>query len=83
MRPMILTVALLAASMMGGASSDARADEAVPVLTAQVAQEGSNIAWGQATIELDQPIDEVLPVIVDYANYVEFMPNFTKSRVLA
>lgn len=56
-------------------------DEAV--LTAQVAQEGSNIAWGQATIELDQPIEEVLPIVIDYANYVQFMPNFTKSRVLA
>jgi len=64
-------------------ASDVRAEEADPVLTAQIAEEGSNIAWGQAVIELDQPIEEVLPIVVDYANYVQFMPNFTKSKVIA
>ena len=59
------------------------AEDTDNVLTAQVAQEGSNIAWGQAVVELDQPIEEVLPVVLDYANYVQFMPNFTKSKVLA
>ena len=34
-------------------------------------------------IVLDQPIEEVLPIVRDYANYVQFMPNFTKSKVLA
>ncbi len=53
------------------------------ILTAQISHEGSNIAWGQAVIELDEPVDQVLPIIVDYANYVQFMPNFKKSRVLA
>jgi len=70
----------LAASTVAGV---ALAEDADGVLTGQVAQEGSNIAWGEAIVELDEPIDQVLPVILDYANYVQFMPNFTKSRVLA
>jgi len=53
------------------------------VLTAQIAETGSNIAWGHAVGVIDQPIDEVLPVVLDYANYAHFMPNFTKSKVLA
>ncbi len=32
---------------------------------------------------MDTPIEKVLPIVRDYANYVDFMPNFTKSRVLA
>ena len=32
---------------------------------------------------VDKPVEEVLPIVRDYANYVQFMPNFTKSRVLA
>ena len=53
------------------------------VQTTQIAESGSNIAWGRAIGVIDQPIDEVLPVVVDYANYALFMPNFTKSQVLA
>lgn len=63
--------------------SDVRAEEADTVVTAQIAEKGSSIAWGQAVVELDQPIEEVLPIVLDYANYVQFMPNFTKSRILA
>ena len=58
-------------------------DENAGILTAQISEEGSNISWGQAVIVLDKPIDQVLPIVRDYANYVDFMPNFTKSRVLA
>ena len=64
------------------AASDAH-DENAGVYTAQLPQEGSSISWGQAVIVLDQPIEEVLPIVRDYANYVHFMPNFTKSKVLA
>lgn len=63
-------------------AADAQTDDP-QVLTAQVPQEGSEIAWGQAVLVLDKPIAEVLPIVRDYANYVQFMPNFTKSRVLA
>jgi ribosome-associated toxin RatA of RatAB toxin-antitoxin module len=64
-------------------TSDVLADEADAVFTVQITEKGSSIASGQASVELDQPIDEVLPIVLDYANYVQFMPNFTKSRVLA
>lgn len=73
----VLSVALLFAS------SPVRAAGEVDVQTTQIAEEGSSIAWGQAVAVIDKPIDEVLPVVVDYANYVHFMPNFTKSKVLA
>ena len=53
------------------------------VRTTQIVEEGSNISWGHAVAVIDNPIDEVLPVVVDYANYVLFMPNFTTSKVLA
>ncbi len=53
------------------------------VRTAQIAEAGSNISWGHAIGVIDEPIDQVLPVVVDYANYHHFMPNFTKSKVLA
>jgi len=58
-------------------------NENAGILTAQILEKGSNIAWGQAVLVVDRPIDEVLPIVQDYANYVDFMPNFTKSRVLA
>ena len=53
------------------------------IFTTQVPMEGSNIATGRAVIVVDRPIEEVLPIVLDYANYVQFMPNFTKSKVLA
>jgi ribosome-associated toxin RatA of RatAB toxin-antitoxin module len=53
------------------------------VRTAQIVEEGSSISWGHAVTVIDTSIDEVLPVVVDYANYAHFMPNFTKSKVLA
>lgn len=53
------------------------------VRTAQIIEAGSNISWGHAIGVIDEPIDQVFPVVVDYANYAHFMPNFTKSKVLA
>lgn len=65
------------------AGSPVRAAGEPEVLTTQVDEEGSSISWGRAVAVIDKPIDEVLPVVVDYADYVHFMPNFTKSKVLA
>jgi len=73
----LFAVALLTATAPVHAASEAE------VRTAQIAEEGSNISWGHAVAVIDQPMDEVFPVVVDYANYVHFMPNFTKSKVLA
>jgi ribosome-associated toxin RatA of RatAB toxin-antitoxin module len=64
------------------ATSPVHAASEREIQTAQIAEVGSNIAWGHAIGVIDQPIDEVLPVVVDYANYAHFMPNFTKSKVL-
>ena len=55
----------------------------IDVLTSQILEEGSSISSGQAVGVIDRPLEQVLPVVVDYANYVHFMPNFTKSKVLA
>jgi ribosome-associated toxin RatA of RatAB toxin-antitoxin module len=65
------------------ASEPVRAAGEADVLTAQIAEEGSNISWGHAVAVIDKPLEEVLPVVLDYGNYVKFMPNFTKSRVLS
>ncbi len=72
----------LGAALVFGALPVQAAGEA-DVRTMQIAKEGSPISWGQAVGVIDQPIDDVLPVVVDYGNYVHFMPNFTKSKVLA
>jgi ribosome-associated toxin RatA of RatAB toxin-antitoxin module len=82
-----LAGALASASTLGLMPSHAAAVEAheenAGIFTAQIAVEGSNIATGQAVIVVDKPIEEVLRIVLDYANYVQFMPNFTKSKVLA
>ena len=65
------------------ATSPVHAAGELEVRTAQIAEAGASISWGHAVAVIDQPIEEVLPVVVDYANYVHFMPNFTKSKVLA
>jgi ribosome-associated toxin RatA of RatAB toxin-antitoxin module len=65
------------------ATSPVQAAGEPEVRTTQISEEGSNISWGHAVAVIDQPIEEVFPVVVDYANYVHFMPNFTKSKVLA
>ncbi len=78
---------LLSAWTIGATPNHAAAleaqDENAGVFTAQIPSESSNIASGRAVIVVDKPIDEVLPIILDYANYVQFMPNFTRSKVLA
>lgn len=73
---------VLAAVLLLAAAPVHAAGEA-DVRTTQITQEGSPISWGRAVGIIDQPLDEVLPVVLDYGNYVQFMPNFTKSKVLA
>lgn len=79
---LIVAVATISAALFAGPAS-AEPDENAGIFTAQIPEEGSSIAWGQAVLVVDRPVDEVLPILRDYANYVQFMPNFTKSRVLA
>jgi ribosome-associated toxin RatA of RatAB toxin-antitoxin module len=83
----VRTAVLVGAAMIGTLPGHAAATEAqeenAGIFTAQIPEQGSEIAGGHAVIVVDKPIDEVIPVVLDYANYVRFMPNFTKSRVLA
>jgi len=72
---------LLAALLV--ATSPVHAVGEPDVRTTQIAEAGSSISCGHAIGVIDEPIDHVLPVVVDYANYAHFMPNFTKSKVLA
>ena len=81
-------IGLIATALIAGSSSSPAAaadgiNENAGIFTAQIPEEGSSIAWGQAVLVVDKPIEEVLPIIRDYANYKQFMPNFTKSKVLA
>lgn len=84
------TLAALATAFIAAPVAASEADVAAEiaaenagVFTAQLPEQGSNIAWGRAVLVVDQPMEDVLPVVRDYANYVQFMPNFTKSKVLA
>ncbi len=79
----MIATALIAASPLSPALASEAQNENAGIFTAQIPEEGSNISWGQAVLIVDKPIEEVLPIISDYANYVQFMPNFTKSRVLS
>ena len=81
--PLTLAAAVALSSVWPVGPASADLDENAGIFTAQLPEEGSSIRWGQAVIVVDQPIDEVLPIVRDYANYVTFMPNFTKSKVLA
>jgi len=87
MSGMLLAGAFVGAGMIAVVPSHAVAMEAheenAGIFTAQIPEDGSDIAWGQARLTVDKPIDEVLPIVLDYGNYVQFMPNFTKSKVLA
>lgn len=79
----IIATAFIAGSSSSPAAAAEEITENAGVFTAQIPEEGSGIAWGQAVLVVDKPIEEVLPIIRDYANYKQFMPNFTKSKVLA
>ena len=78
-RPLPITHALAAPA----ATAAAELDENAGIYTARLPEQGSSNSWGQAVIVVDKPVEEVLPIVRDYANYVQFMPNFTKSHVLA
>ena len=79
----LATLAVILVASPVATPAHAERDENTGVFTAQLPEAGSAIAWGQAVLVVDKPVEEVLPVIRDYANYSTFMPNFTKSRVLA
>lgn len=44
---------------------------------------GNGVDYGVATSVVDAPVDAVMRVVTDYANYASFMPNFERSRVLS
>jgi ribosome-associated toxin RatA of RatAB toxin-antitoxin module len=85
MRGLLLVAGAMASvvAMPGVAAAVDAQEDSADVVTAQVPTAGSNIASGRAVIVVDQPIEEVLPIVLDYANYVHFMPHFTHSKVLA
>lgn len=84
---------LLAASMLGSTLLTGRveAQSAVAIAsslgqdieTGQASESGTSIAWGTAVAVVDQPLDQVMGVVLDYGNYSQFMPHFRTSRVIA
>ncbi|MGB5350501.1 MAG: SRPBCC family protein [Polyangiales bacterium] len=79
----VLSSAWSIGTVPGHAAAAEVQEENAGFVTMQIPEQGSEIAGGRAVIVVDRPIDEVIPIVLDYANYVRFMPNFTKSRVLA
>lgn len=78
----VLALALSIAPQRGAAADD-KADKWAGIDYSKVEAEGSSIAWGKAVGVVDEPFDEVLAVVQDYANYSKFLPRFRKSKVLA
>ena len=78
----VIAAALVAWSPSSPTTAEEQS-EGVEVFTAQIPEEGSDIAWGQAVLIVDKPIEEVLSVVRDYGSYVQFVPHFTKSKILA
>lgn len=87
-----IVVAALVLSLTGGAAADAALDAyagmnprvaAGEIVASRQAHPRSGVSWGQAVGIIDAPMARVLEVVQDYANYRQFMPNFTQSKVLA
>jgi len=53
------------------------------IQTGQATQSGTSISWGTAVAVVDEPLEDVMGVVLDYGNYSEFMPHFRTSRVIA
>ena len=49
--------------------------EALPI-------DGSDLVRGRATVMVDAPIDKVRATLLDFEKYPEFMPEFSRSRIL-
>jgi len=83
----LLAGALLLASAAPHAQAQSAADIASSlgqeIQTGEVPENGSSVSWGSAVGVVDQPMDQVMGVVQDYANYSHFMPHFRTSRVIA
>ncbi len=78
----VIATGLIASSPLSTAVAEVQS-EVVDVFTAQIPEDGSDIAWGQAILVMDEPIEDVLAIVRDYGSYVQFVPHFTRSKVLA
>ena len=75
------------------ATAPAAAQAGAPVLSENVLKgnldssavpyPGTSVQWGRAVLMIDAPVDRVMSVIGNYADYHTFLPNFTTSRVLS
>ena len=52
------------------------------VTTVPVRIEGSNFVRGMSTVVVNAPIDKVRERVLAFGDYPEFMPHYTKCRVL-
>jgi ribosome-associated toxin RatA of RatAB toxin-antitoxin module len=78
-----LVPAALTLSLLTGAASTAAAQSGDEVVTGQRSQTGTSVEWGTARGVVDRPVDSVMGVVEDYANYARFLPHFAASRVLS
>ncbi|NOY91799.1 MAG: hypothetical protein GXP55_11435 [Deltaproteobacteria bacterium] len=53
------------------------------IQTGQASESGTSVEWGTAVGVVNQPMEAVMGVVQDYANYSQFMPHFRTSRVIA
>ncbi|MCB9657445.1 MAG: SRPBCC family protein [Polyangiales bacterium] len=75
--------AMLALTLALGASATASAQTGEEIVTGQQSQSGTSVEWGTGRGVVAHPVDTVMGVIEDYANYARFLPHFAASRVLS
>ncbi len=86
MRTLVLATMLLGAFATSAAAqetADTTAQRLGNRVAARSVDSDQSVGFGQATVVIDAPIDDVLAVVLDYGNYKDFMPHFTQSRVLS
>jgi ribosome-associated toxin RatA of RatAB toxin-antitoxin module len=76
---MIRTACALALVTLTASAAAAQA----PTIETTTETSGNGVDYGVATSIVEAPIDTVMGVVTDYANYATFMPNFQSSRVLS
>lgn len=78
-----LAAALTLSLMMGASTVAAQSAAGDDVVTGQLSQAGTSVQWGTARGVVERPVDAVMGVVQDYANYARFLPHFAASRVLS
>lgn len=85
-RSIPIALALLLMTPLAANAQDARAVASrlgTRIETSTVRARGTAVEWGRAVAVVDAPFETTMRIVQDYGKYHEFLPHFTKSRVLS